>query len=174
MATKKLASLLVFAITLFSWVVGISTEAIADTLKGKAVSTVSKVEMLPIPDAENHNVGLTARQGMILFENGEVATIKTMVIWDMTGPSSGWSKGYTQYTFLDGSTILMNFQQQVMPPTGGTNVQYDSKITGDIVKGTGKFEGVKGTWTSSSKQMKAEKGEPPGKIISDLVINYSK
>lgn len=174
MVTKKIIGTFVCLLCLTVLVIGISSEATAETLKGKGVSAVSKIERLPVGDTENHNIGLTAREGMILFENGEVATTKAMAMWDMIGPASGWAKGYVQFIFLDGSTIHSNFHQQILPPTGGEAIQYDSKITGDIVKGTGKYEGVKGTFTTSSKQIKAEKGEPAGKLISDVVINYSK
>jgi hypothetical protein len=159
---------------LAAWVLGVSSEASADTLKGKAVSTISKVERFPVWDADNHNLGYTLREGVIVFENGEVATTKATAVWDMVGPASGWAKGYVQYYFLDGSTMVLNFHQQFAQPAEGASVQYDSTITGDIIKGTGKYEGVKGNFTSSSRQMKSEKGEPTGRLVSDFILNYSK
>ncbi len=153
---------------------GFLTTASADTLKGKGVSSVSKVEMFPIGDVENHNIGVSTREGMIVFENGDVATAKTVAIWDQVRGGTGWAKGYVLWTFVDGSTILNNFHQDVAPAKSGGSFQSDTKVSGEIIKGTGKFEGIKGTMTSSTRVLKIEKGELGGKNISEIVFNYSK
>jgi len=153
---------------------GFITTASAETLKGKGVSSVSKVEMLPVGDVENHNIGFATREGMIIFENGEVATATTIAIWDAVGGGTGWAKGYVNLTFVDGSTILTNFHQDVAPAKSGGSFQSDTKVSGEIIKGTGKFEGIKGTMTTSTKVLKPEKGELGGKNISEVVFNYSK
>lgn len=150
------------------------TTASAETLKGKGVSSVSKIEMLPVGDVENHNIGLSTREGMIVFENGEVATGKIVAIWDQVRGGKGWAKGYINWTFVDGSTILNNFHQDVAPAKAEGPVQSDTKVSGEIIKGTGRFEGIKGTFTTSTRVLKPEKGELGGKNISEIVFNYSK
>jgi hypothetical protein len=153
---------------------GLLTTASAETLKGKGVSSVSKSEMLPVADVENHNIGLTTREGMVVFENGEVATAKSVAIWDLVRGGTGWAKGYVTYTFVDGSTIMTTIHQDIAPAKPEGAFQSDTKISGEIIKGTGRFEGIKGTINSSTKVLKPEKGEPGGKNISDVVLNYSK
>jgi|MudIll2142460700_1097286.scaffolds.fasta_scaffold273577_2 hypothetical protein len=174
MATKKFMGAVVGIFFIISWLSGFSTNAVAETLKGKGVGAIGKFEMLPVGDVENHNIGLNTREGMVVFENGEVATTKAIAVWDIVRGGSGWAKGYITFTFLDGSTITTNFNQQYAPAKAEGSAQYDTKITGDILKGTGKFEGVKGNFSATTTQMKAEKGESAGKSISDMVLTYSK
>jgi hypothetical protein len=169
MVTKKLLWLIIILSLTVFW-----TTASAETLKGKGVSSVSKVEMFPVGDVENHNIGFATREGMIVFENGEVATAKTVAIWDQVRGGTGWAKGYVHWTFVDGSTILNNFHQDVAPAKAEGPVQSDTKVSGEIIKGTGRFAGIKGTMTSSTKVLKTEKGELGGKNISEVVFNYSK
>jgi hypothetical protein len=174
MATKKFIVVFVGLFVLISWLSGFSPNAIAQTMKGKGVAAIGKFEMLPVGDTENHNIGLNTREGMVVFENGEVATTKAIAVWDIVRSGSGWAKGYFNLTFLDGSTIMTTFHQDYAPAKAEGTVQYDTKITGDIIKGTGKFEGIKGNITTTTKQLKPEKGEPAGKTVSDVVLNYSK
>jgi hypothetical protein len=75
---------------------------------------------------------------------------------------------------VDGSTILNNFHQDVAPAKAEDKFQSDTKVSGEIIKGTGRFEGIKGTMTSSTRVLKTEKGELGGKNISEVVFNYSK
>ena len=75
---------------------------------------------------------------------------------------------------MDGSTILNNFHQDVAPAKAEGPVQSDTKVSGEIIKGTGRFEGIKGTFTTSTRVLKPEKGELGGKNISEIVFNYSK
>ena len=56
--------------------------------------------MLPVGDVENHNIGLNTREGMVVFENGEVATTKAIAVWDIVRNGSGWAKGYITFTFF--------------------------------------------------------------------------
>lgn len=174
MATKKFIVAIVGVFVLISWLSGFSPNAVAETLKGKGVAAIGKFETLPVGDIENHNIGLNTREGMVVFENGEVATSKAIAVWDIVRNGSGWAKGYVNLTFLDGSTIATTFHQDYAPAKAEGAIQYDTKITGDIIKGTGKFEGIKGNITTTTKQLKPEKGESAGKSVSDIVLNYSK
>jgi hypothetical protein len=152
----------------------VSPPAAADTLKGKGVSAIGKAEMLPVGDVENHNIGLNTRDGMIVFDKGEVATSKAIAVCDVVRNGTGWAKGYVSFTFLDGSTILTAFHQDIAPAKSEGAVQIDTKVSGEIIKGTGKFEGIKGTVTSTTQQLKPEKVETAGKNISDVILTYRK
>jgi hypothetical protein len=66
------------------------------------------------------------------------------------------------------------FHQDYAPSKSEGPVQFDTKITDGIIKGTGKFIGIKGNITTTTKQLKPEKGELAGKSVSDMVLNYSK
>jgi hypothetical protein len=48
-----------------------------------------------------------------------------------------------------------------------------SRITREIVKGTGRFEGIKGTGTSKVKYLPLEKGEAGQKGIGEGALTYT-
>jgi len=50
---------------------------------------------------------------------------------------------------------------------------YAQKWAGDIIHGTGRFQGIKGTVTTSSKRLPPEKGELMGKTIGEGTLNYT-
>ena len=45
--------------------------------------------------------------------------------------------------------------------------------TGEIIKGTGRFEGIKGTQTAKAKYLPVEKGEAGPKGIGEGTITYT-
>ena len=75
---------------------------------------------------------------------------------------------YTQYitlTLQDGSTIT-NLAKDTSFPGG-------YKWTGEIINGTGRFKGIKGTVMGAGKMLPPEKGEILGKAVGTATFNFT-
>jgi hypothetical protein len=164
MATRKSMWILLSTLIIAAWVLGSVAEVIAETWNAKFLYRVTKMEGLPIPDAEGHWVGMVEREGAIIYENGELAWSKRVVILDGT-KGVGTQSTYTTTTFQDGSTITTLFKGAIVGPL--------TKLTGEIIHGTGRFQGIKGTETTTSKLLPPEKGETGQKIVGESTITFT-
>jgi len=145
-------------------------QATAETLNYKSFTHVTKAEGVPIADVEGHFIDLLVREGAIVFGNGEWAWMKGAYIRDLI-KGAGTGDSYITYTFLDKSTITVHRKGTMeATPAGVTSA---SKWTGDIIHGTGRFEGIKGTVTMSSKLLPPEKGELAGKGLGEGTLVYT-
>ena len=170
MDTKKsitiLIGILIIAIGLLDFV----PQATGETLNFKSFNQVTKAEALPIPDAEGHLIRLTVREGVQLFENGEMAPTKSVLYADLI-EGAGSLEVYSIITFQDGSIIITHTKGRVEATPAG--LQTTSKLAGEITHGTGRFQGIKGTYTLSSKVLPPEKGEPSGKSLGEGTYVYT-
>jgi hypothetical protein len=124
------------------------TRADAETVKGKMIQYVTKMDMVPIPDVENHFSVLAERRGVVIMEDGETAAFHSSYTMDSIIGQGGSFKGYTTATFADGSTQVTKWEGT------GTGEKLPSiKGTGEYIKGTGRFEGIKGTLTFTGKSI---------------------
>jgi hypothetical protein len=164
MATKKLIWVLFGILVISVWVLGSAIQAGAETMNYKFYTYVIKGEWVPVPDVEGHAVGLLARGAFYVFENGEVATINHVATGDfIKGAGPFWQ--YVTIKFEDGSTIVIKSQGTA----GGT----ESRWTSEIIKGTGRFEGIKGTQSAKAKYLPVEKGEAGPKGYGEGTITYT-
>jgi hypothetical protein len=152
------------------WLLGSVPQATAETLNYKNFNHVTKVERFPIPDAEGHLVSLSVREGVSIFENGELAWYKAVFYSDMI-KGAGSAESYITITFQDGSTITTHTKGRVEATPAG--VQTATKWAGEIIHGAGRFQGIKGTVTSFSKMLPPEKGELVGKSIGGGSFVYT-
>jgi hypothetical protein len=152
------------------WFLGFIPEATAETLNFRTFNHVVKAEAVSIPDAEGHLVRLTLREGAQIFENGELGWMK-MVLYNDLIKGAGAIDMYNTVTFQDGSTITTHSKGRVEATPAG--LQTGSKFTGEIIHGTGRFQGIKGTVTTSSKVLPPEKGEPSGKAVGEGTYVYT-
>jgi len=83
---------------------------------------------------------------------------------------SGSSIQYRTMTFADGSTIIVKAQTTLEGTVAGTSA---ARTTREIIKGTGRFEGIKGTGTSTAKYFQVEKGEAGPKGIGEGTLTYT-
>ena len=104
------------------------------------------------------------------MENGEVATRIGVILQESTIKGSATTVQYETITFADGSTIFMKVQTTNEATVAG---QQASRGTREIIKGTGRFEGIKGTGTGASKFSPIEKGEVTPKSIGELILTYT-
>ncbi len=165
MGTKKSPWVLFGILVISAWVLGSVIQAGAETLKLRTVLTATKDERMPVGDEEGHVLVLQIMQGLALFENGEIAKVKSRLISDTLPGKGGQVIGYSILTFDDGSTIIQRFQR-LISETGS------AKSTSDLIKGTGRFEGIKGTVSSTGRNW-LPSGEEAGRVYSDSTITYT-
>ena len=124
----------------------IITQAGAETMNIKLVSMVEKVEMVKVSDIEGVVIGVADRKGLSVFENGDIATTTCRGTFDT---KKGF-QGYSALTFEDGSIIVMAWKGPTSRvPPGGKFGGYS--FTFEYAKGTGRFEGIKGSGTATAK-----------------------
>ena len=171
MVTKKSMFVLLGILLISAWILGSPIQAgTEETLKWKNYSYVTKIEREPVGDVEGHFVSFANRRSFCVFENGEIATAFSVITNDII-KGSGSALQYTTLTFSDGSTIIMKAGYAVAGTAPGKQISAES--TREIIKGTGRFEGIKGTGTGTTKYLPLEKGELGQKGIGNFSITYT-
>ena len=169
MATKKSVWVLCSIFVICAWVLGAAIQAGAETLNFKAYGWVIKAESVPVGDVDEHLMSFTTRRSFCVFENGEVATQSCVITSDRI-KESGSSLRYSTMTFSDGSTIIIKEQ---VTRTGTAGVSTTTASKGEIIKGTGRFKGIKGTVTAKGRALPVEKDEVGPKGIAEGTITYT-
>jgi len=169
MSTKKSMWVLIGILVISAWVLGSAMQVGAETLNYKFYVWMNKWDNVKVEDVEEHIVGLSQRGGFYVFENGEIATIKRVSLNDLI-KGSGPATFYETIKFSDGSTIILKGQSGLRG-TGGETAS--SQRTIEIIKGTGRFEGIKGTGSSTAKFLPGEKGEAGSKQYGEGTITYT-
>jgi hypothetical protein len=164
MATKKSICVLFSIFVIIPWILGSAIQAGAETMNYKSFNYVEKREAVSVEDVESHGLALETRKTFLLFENGEVATSVIFAIADFL-KDSGSNKSYTTITFADGSTISIKREVKWVGAVTETK--------GEITKGTGRFQGIKGTQAAKTKYLPIEKGEPGPKGIGEGTLTYT-
>ena len=164
MVTKKSIAVLFGILVTLAWVLGPAIQAAAETMNYKFYTYVTKGEEVPVGDVEGHIVRLEVRKSFYVFENGEVAISNGVATGDLV-KFSGPFMQYLTLNFPDGSTIIWKVQGAF----GGASASMKS----EILKGTGRFEGIKGTVSSTAKYLPPEKGEPGMKGYGEGTITYT-
>jgi hypothetical protein len=163
MAKKKSMWILFGIIVLSAWVLGSAIQAGAETMNYKFYTWLVKEEAIPVDDVEGHIVMLAERKSFYVFENGEVATGNFVVTGDFVKKAGPWMQ-YGTLKFQDGSTIIYKSQGVF---GGGA-----ASMKSEILKGTGRFEGIKGTQSGKAKYLPPEKGEPGGEPGMNINKGY--
>ncbi len=170
MATRKTVWVLFGILVISVWVLGSSIPAGAETMNYKYYSWMNKQEIVPIDDVEGHIVTLAQRGGFYVFESGEIATTKIVSLNDLV-KLSGPATVYETITFTDGSTIMSKGQSILSGTAAGTGGSGES--TREIIKGTGRFEGIKGTQSAKVKYLPVEKAEAGRKAYGEGIFTYT-
>lgn len=170
MATKKSIWALFGLLVISVWVLGFTNQVMAETLNFKAYTYGIKAEIIPIGDVEGHELAFNVRGGFFVFENGEVAIMKNVT--NLEHVKGGMSTfGYSTLIFPDGATIIIRVQGTIGSGVPGSPVS--GALKSEIIKGTGRFEGIKGTTSTKYKYLPPEKGEPGPKGIGEGTMNYT-
>jgi len=147
MATKKSIWVIIGFLVISAWVLGSFIQAGAETLKYKFSAYNTQIEFFQVGDMEGHIIRISLARGLAFFENGDVATYTNWATGDFI-KGKGPIDGYAILTFEDGSTIVQKFKSIWEPGPRGFSV---GKGTGEFTKGTGRYEGIKGSTTFSGK-----------------------
>ena len=171
MATKKSTWVVIGFFIIAAWFLAFVIEAQAETMKCKVARVATKDETMPIGDEEGHMLGMQISEGMAFFENGDVANFKTQSISDRrTGTGKGrQSISYIFFTFEDESSIIIKLDYRAIADPSG---KISTKAAGEMIKGTGRFKGIKGTFSSTGKMLPPIKGEAE-KYYIDAILTYT-
>jgi hypothetical protein len=166
MATKKSMWVLFGILMISGWVLGSAIQAGAETMNYKFYTWMIKSETAPVADVEGHIWTLNNRGAFYVFENGEVATIEHVSSGDFI-KGQGSFKQVVTLKFEDRSTITIKSEGTI--GTAYTSGGWKS----EIIKGTGRFEGIKGTQSAKAKYLPVEKGEAGPKGYGEGTITYT-
>jgi hypothetical protein len=167
---KKSMRVLFAILVILAWVLGSAIQAEAETMNYKLYTYVTKQELVPVGDVEGHTVGFTLRSSLLVFEDGEVATVNAVITNDAIGGSGSFMQ-YVTMKFSDDSTIIVKSQGTFGTPVGGSYTAAGRQS--EIIKGIGRFEGIKRTVTSKAKYLPVEKGEPGPKGIGEGTLTFT-
>jgi hypothetical protein len=163
--TTRKSMCTVFGILVMSaWFLASAMPVGAETLNYKFYTYSIKGDWVKVPDVEGHAVGFGVRGSFYVFENGEVAFTEVVILRDWK-KTEGTVSQYNTIKFQDGSIIVTK--------SHGTTRVGSSGITTEIIKGTGRFEGIKGTGASKAKYFPQEKGEAAPKGWGEGTLTYT-
>jgi hypothetical protein len=127
-----------------------ATQTKAETMKYKYTTQATKVEYVIFPDVEGHIVGVWERRGIVFFENEVAATVGVGTFEKIKSVTT--FQGIVILTFEDGSTITQNVQGSHSPSPSEKFDTYKD-CNGKFIKGTGRFEGIKGKLSFTGRQI---------------------
>ena len=154
-----------------AWFVVFNTQAAAETVKkAKVTCYLVKVEAIPVPDVEGHIVGVYERRGVGVSEDGEVAAYHALGTFDFI-KHQGPFQGYGQLTYKDGSTTIIKYQGTFTLTPGEKLPTLAGK--GEYIKGTGRFQGVKGNMSFSGKYITPYGKETKGDVVMEVTQTYT-
>ncbi len=122
----------------------------AETIKGRTVYHFNKVEVVKVGDAPGHIVGVAEGSGLNSLDNGEVAAYSNKITFDYID-GSGTFEGYGLNTYEDGSVTVAKAQGTTKALPGGKVSLFEG--TYFFLKGTGRFEGIKGSGSLTGKRI---------------------
>jgi len=166
---KKLIiiSTIVFSLTVL---LGFSPKiSMAEEVEYQVVNYLVGVNYIPVPDVDKHAIGTYERRGVAIFKNGETAAFHTRGLWDFVN-HNGVFNGYQTLTFPDGSTNMIKYSGNMT--TEGENLP-TLKAKGEYVKGTGKYEGIKGNVTIEGKYITPYSKETKADAVFNQKASYT-
>lgn len=115
---------------------------------------------MPVKALEGHAVGVMEQRGFAFYDGGEVATIHAWLTYESKGQRTDY-RGYIVYRFRDGATQTATFEG-AGDPVGMQQGKFS------FVKGTDRFEGIKGSGTFT-----AEGFPPKADLYVDAEASYT-
>ena len=147
-----------------------ATQALAEDMKYRATCYLTKVEAIPVGDVEGHVILVYERRGVAIFEDGECAAYLTRGTADLT-KHQGPVQGYGQLTYKDGSTNISKWEASMSISPGEKLPSFKGR--GEWIKGTGKFEGIKGSFSFNGKYITPYSKETKGDVYFELTGTYT-
>ncbi len=125
---------------------------------------------LPAPDEKGHVLAVGQREGEVDFDGKESAKYESTSMLDGWIGKKGIYKGYTKYTFKDGSKIFFSWTAEGGRNKAGLPMQQGRGI---IKRGTGRFEGIRGQAVFTANQLKPSSEDRTRASVTDAVIVYT-
>ena len=139
-------------------------------VKVKLISPVTRIEVVPVPDVKGHVVGVLERRGVAIYENGETAAYHSRLAFDSIRGQGGTYSGYCDISFADGSISMTKFKGTA-PMVEGKKI---IKGTGEYIKGTGRFEGIKGKVSFTGRYVTPyTKDKTKGDVVLEVTSTYT-
>ncbi|MGA2640463.1 MAG: hypothetical protein ABSG21_06120 [Spirochaetia bacterium] len=124
------------------------------TVHFKGVNYEVTGNFFPVGDpADGHFVGISIRRGLSTFETGEIGAASSVEYIDVT-KGVGTTSGYATITFDDGSSYTTKIANNFSVGPKGLVV---ASVKTEYIKGTGRFEGIKGTEAITARQINSTK-----------------
>ncbi len=159
--------LVIFVIMIWVW--GPANPALSETLscKSETKEAVRSDEQVESLYDTGYFIGITASEGAATCEDGETIEVKSYSLWASNWPKETVSQVITRYRFKDVASIIVKGTAiQNQDPKG--EAAWLSEGASEIIKGTGRFKGIKGNLSYKSKQL------PPDKrIVSEFTMTYT-
>jgi hypothetical protein len=127
-----------------------------ETVQVETTSCLVSAQWLSVGDVEGHVIGLQKREGEAVLVSGETGKYLNVFTLDFQRGKGGTAVGYSKFTFEDGSSILCSWKASIVVH----EELFSKEGEGTIVKGTGRFEGIKGTVSFTGKQIKLASEDP--------------
>lgn len=145
----------------------------ADEIAGRNVGHAETVELVEVGDVPGHFLGVSRNYGMSFYTKGPDQGEIIPRVWTATFDvvkGKGTFSGYEVKTFKDGSTIVVKASGTQAPTDEGKRTAF--KGTWEVVSGTGRFAGTKGTGTFQGERI----GDPKtgGDNYSDFAGTITK
>jgi hypothetical protein len=150
MATRRSIWILIGMIVITAWLLGSVTQVGAEsfTVKARQIQHTTKAHIIEVGDVPGHILAAYEAAGLVFSEDGEVATLSGRGMIDYTH-GSGTAQGYNLHTYEDGSTTWAKWRgTATAAPDGKTSLEG----TWEYIKGTGRFEGIRGGETFTGKR----------------------
>ncbi|BBB90951.1 MAG TPA: hypothetical protein PKA28_18465 [Methylomusa anaerophila] len=144
--------------------------AAAQTLQFEVTNYIVSSEWLPVEDEDGHVLGVQKREGNAVFTNRENAKYSFVGAFDVPYGRDGIANGYTKLDFADGSVIMLAWTS-ALPWVDGQLPS--NKGQGTIIKGTGRFEGIRGTSVFSGRQLKPASQDPKFTAVANVTLTYT-
>ena len=172
MATKKSIFVLLGLFFITAGFLGFANGVGAETLKLQVSNVVTKVELFPIENIEGTVLLPMVRDGVFVLENGELGSMKFIGTAYYVRGKGGSFSGYVEFIFGDGSTIVASIAGTFWGDPEG-KLAGIQKGSGELINGSGRFKGIKGTSTLTGKLLKTIKGEIANKNYNEVILEYA-
>ena len=125
------------------------------TMKCRDTGYAAKLNVIEVGDVPGHIIGVGEFPGVLSSDDGSVATTSTKDMFDYV-KGSGKFHGYNVATFEDGSTLCIRYQGTATPEANGKTSRWEA--TCELIKGTGRFEGIQGGGSFTGKRLASMPG----------------
>jgi hypothetical protein len=157
------------ASTLLVLLLSVPLSSAADELKVRVTSYIASHDIKPVAGVEGRVAGSYLRRGMVFNENGEVGVFRSTGNLTMT-KGRGIVESESVYTYEDGSTLALKVDGEVEARPGGGLIY--RKLTGNVLGGTGRYEGIVGTGTATGRNLTPFTEETRSDAYFDVVVTY--